>query len=92
MSAPSPEEIIQAQRWLTEAGEELAVAAVIAADPELPGRVSCFHAHLAAEKAMKALQIRRGVLIRKIHNLVQLASQLPEEDQRSFEFSDLSTC
>ncbi len=89
MCAPSPEELAEAQRWLEEAGEELAVAAVIAADPELPGRVSCFHAHLAAEKALKVLQIWRGVLIRMVHNLVQLARQLPDEDQRRFDRSDL---
>ncbi len=46
MSAPSP--------------EELEVAAYVAGAPRLPGRVVCFHAHLAGEKAMKSLEIRRG--------------------------------
>ncbi|MGH9070013.1 MAG: HEPN domain-containing protein [Acidimicrobiales bacterium] len=89
MSVPSPEELVEARRWLKEAGEELAVATVIGGNPELPGRVACFHAHLAGEKALKALQIRRGVVIRKVHNLVQLAAELPAGDQPRFEGRDL---
>ena len=89
MSAPSPEELNEADRWLREAKEELAVAAHVHSDSQLPSRVVCFHAHLAAEKALKALQIRRGVLVRKIHNLAQLVRELPEEDRGRFDSSDL---
>jgi HEPN domain-containing protein len=53
MSAPSPDDLTEAERWMREAEEELAVAVRIASEPDLPGRVACFHAHLAAEKATK---------------------------------------
>lgn len=65
MSDPSPEDLVEAARWIREAKEELAVAARIASEPNLPGRIACFHSHLAAEKAIKSLQIRRGVPVRK---------------------------
>jgi HEPN domain-containing protein len=89
MSEPSPEELAEADRWLREAGEELAVAERIASDEELPGRAACFHAHLAAEKALKSLQIRRGVVVRKVHNLAALADELPQGDQQRFDDADL---
>lgn len=90
MSDPSYEDLTEAERWMREAEEELAVAARIASEPDLPGRVSCFHAHLAAEKAIKSLQIRRSVPVRKIHNLVQLVRELPAEDSGLFEAADLN--
>lgn len=44
---------------------------------------------MAAEKALKALQIRRGVVVRKVHNLAVLADELPQGDQRVFDDADL---
>jgi HEPN domain-containing protein len=82
MSDSSPEDLAEATRWIQEAEEELAVAARIASEPDLPGRVACFHAHLAAEKAIKSLQIRRAVPVRKIHTLVKPVRELPVEDSR----------
>jgi HEPN domain-containing protein len=90
MSDPSPEDLAEAARWMREAEEELAVASRIASEPDLPGRVACFHAHLAAEKAIKSLQIRRAVPVRKIHNLVQLVRELPVEDSRGLAQADLN--
>lgn len=55
----------EAGRWEREAGEELRAAQVIAEHSEVPDRVAGLHAHLAAEKAMKALLIRRGVVLRR---------------------------
>lgn len=89
MSGPSPEELIEAAHWLRESEEELRVAERLVAEVDLPGRIACFHAHLAAEKALRALQIRRGVPVRKTHNLVGLAEELPSADAASFEDSDL---
>ena len=62
----------EARRWEREAREELRAAQEIAEHGEIPGRVAGFHAHLAAEKAMKALLIRRGVVLRRIHDLVAM--------------------
>lgn len=55
MSGPSPEELAEADGWLREAKEEFAVAAHVHSDSQLPSRVVCFHAHLAAEKALKSI-------------------------------------
>ena len=87
LSIAVPEELNEADRWLREAKEELAVATHVHSGSQLPSRVVCFHAHLAAEKALKSLQIRRGVLVRKIRNLAQLVRELPEEDRGRFDFS-----
>lgn len=70
-----PAELAEADRWQREADEELRTAEVIAAHDEIPGRVAGFHAHLAAEKALKALLIRRDVGVRRIHDLVELHSR-----------------
>ena len=39
---------------------------------------------------MKALQIRRGVLVRKVHNLVELVRELPASDQQRLDQADLN--
>lgn len=46
--------------------------AELAADDDIPPRLAAFLAHLAAEKALKAALIARGIAIRKIHDLVEL--------------------
>lgn len=48
-----------------------------------------FHAHLAAEKAVKAVLIRLGVEVPRIHDLVGLHRLLPESEQARFDGSDL---
>lgn len=58
-----PPEHDEADRWWCEAGEELRAAEVIAGHSELPDRVAGCHAHLAAERALKSLLIRRGVAV-----------------------------
>lgn len=62
MNEQPPEAIDEARRWLGEASEELDVADVLAAETKLPARAACFHAHLAAEKALKGLLIARDVV------------------------------
>lgn len=84
----SPDEA-EASRWEREAGEELRAAELISEHSEIPDRVAGFHAHLAAEKAMKALLIRRGVVLRRIHDLVELQRLLPTEDGGESDLADL---
>lgn len=79
----------EAERWAREADEELRAATVIAEHVEIPGRVAGFHAHLAAEKAMKALLIRRGVALPRIHDLIELQRLLSIEDGDGFQVADL---
>lgn len=79
----------EARRWLDEAHEELNVVAHLKRDTSLPARVACFHANLAAEKALKALLIARGVVLRRLHDLIALHMLLPEIDQERFDAADL---
>lgn len=88
MSDRPPEED-PASRWRREASEELRAAEVVAAHDEIPDRVAGFHAHLAAEKALKSILIERGIEVPRIHDLIGLRRLLPDMDQGSFEAVDL---
>ena len=90
MSVQSPEGD-DASRWRREASEELRAAEVVAAHDEVPDRVAGFHAHLAAEKALKSLLIERGIEVPRIHDLVGLHRLLPGTDQVRFDPADLET-
>ncbi|MGH8907308.1 MAG: HEPN domain-containing protein [Egibacteraceae bacterium] len=67
-----PPDAGRARRWLGEAAEDLEAARRIAADEELPARLACFLAHLAAEKTLKASLIDLDVPFRKTHDLIEL--------------------
>jgi HEPN domain-containing protein len=88
MTDPQPD-LDLASRWLREAAEELRAAEVVAGHDELPDRVAGFHAHLAAEKALKAVLIRLGVEVPRIRDLVGLHRLLPESHQARIDESDL---
>ena len=91
MTALPPEDAAttEAHRWMGEAHEELSVASYLNQDDSLPARAACFHAHLAAEKSLKALLIARGVVLRRLHDLLALRALLPLEDQERFDLADL---
>jgi HEPN domain-containing protein len=90
MSEAPPEAAAESRRWFTEAHEELAVADVLRADGKLPARAACFHAHLAAEKALKALIIARGIELRRTHDLAYLRTIVPIDDAGRFDVNDLA--
>lgn len=90
MSDPPPEER-SASRWRREAAEELRAAEVVGAHDDVPHRVAGFHAHLAAEKALKSLLIELGIEVPRIHDLVGLHRLLPVADQARFDPADLDT-
>lgn len=90
MSGQRPEED-SASRWRREASEELRAAEVVAAHDEVPDRVAGFHAHLAAEKALKSLLIELGIEVPRIHDLIGLHRLLPVADQTRFDPADLDT-
>lgn len=77
MSEPS-----DPQRWLRYARDDLAAARTLLSDDSLPGRLACFHAHQAAEKALKASLVAAGIEFRKTHDLVVLA-ELQSEPLRA---------
>lgn len=90
MSGLSPDPVGEARRWLGEAAEELAVAEVLAGDTRLPARAACFHAHLAAEKALKGLLIARAVVVKRSHDLAYLRGLLDPVDSDRFDVDDLA--
>lgn len=91
MTETPPDPADEANRWLGEAHEELAVAHVLADDDRLPARAACFHAHLAAEKALKALLILRDVRLMFSHDLALLTGMLAADDAALFDVGDLAT-
>jgi HEPN domain-containing protein len=79
----------EARTWFAQAAEDLTAARHLAADPDMPPRLAAFLAHLAAEKALKATLIARGIAIRKIHDLVALQACLAAEDAASVLSDDI---
>ncbi|MGH8908612.1 MAG: HEPN domain-containing protein [Egibacteraceae bacterium] len=88
MSGP-PEPGDEAFRWLGQATEDLDTARHIQGNPELPARMPCFPAHLAAEKSLKALLIRARMPFPKSHDLVRLYELLPSDRGPELELADL---
>jgi HEPN domain-containing protein len=72
-----------------EADEELRVAISLHRDESLPARAACFHAHLAAEKALKGLLIERSIVLPRVHDLLALHAMLAIDDQQLFTAADL---
>ena len=62
----------EARRWLANVEDDLHAMRAVDRDPESPGRMVCFLAHLIVEKALKAALIDGGVPFRKTHNLLVL--------------------
>lgn len=84
---PDPQS--EARTWLDQAAEDLTAARHLASNPDMPARLAAFLAHLAAEKALKATLIARGIATRKIHDLVALQACLPAEDAASVLSDDI---
>lgn len=80
----------EARRWLDQAAEDLAAARVLAEHDDLPARAACFHAHLAAEKALKACLIAAGVAFKKVHDLGEILALLPSEVAGDLDPGDLA--
>lgn len=76
---PGPDRLAAlARRWLSKARTDLALATVVLEQaPEMEGWAACFHAQQAAEKALKAVLVARGVEPPFVHNLVALRALLP---------------
>jgi HEPN domain-containing protein len=62
-----------AKAWLARAHDDLRSARIRLRRPdEMSAEIGAFHAQQAAEKAMKAVLIRRGVAIPRTHDLEEL--------------------
>ena len=85
----TPDASVAAARWLDGAAEDLEAARVLLGAGQSP-RIACFHAHLAAEKALKALIITVGHRPPRIHNLLELSGQLSERLEARFDAAALA--
>jgi HEPN domain-containing protein len=79
----------EARRWLAQADEDLLTARHIAANPDLPARIACFLAHLAAEKALKAYLIAAAAPFSKTHDLADLRALIPTDAEIGIADADL---
>lgn len=69
-----------ARRWLSKARTDLALATVILEQgPDMDPWIGCFHAQQAAEKALKAVLVARGMEPPYTHDLGALAAVMPED-------------
>lgn len=62
---------------------------MLAEHEELPARGACFHAYLAAEKALKAGLIASGVPFKKVHDLAEIRGLLPPGRADAVDVADL---
>ncbi len=67
-----------ADEWLKFAGADLRAARLLLADTAVPSRIACFHAHQAAEKALKAALVEESTPFRKTHDLIVLVGLLAQ--------------
>ena len=69
------------REWLVKATEDLAVAELVLRS-DVPARwAACFHAQQAAEKALKALLVARGIDFPRTHALERLIDLLDAEGE-----------
>ena len=76
--------------WLRYARSDLELARVVRPD-EVLFEGLCFHAQQAAEKALKAVLIAKGVPPPKTHNIRTLLDLLPQEDIAPQEIEDAAS-
>ena len=75
----SPDVYRAARAWTAKAEEDRQTLAILTAHPDAPPASVCFHAQQAAEKAIKAVLTGAGRPFPKSHDLVLLATLLPDD-------------
>jgi HEPN domain-containing protein len=90
MSTPDRRRAL-ARRWLANARTDLTLASVILEQgPDMDPGACCFHAHQAAEKALKAVIVGQGTEPPSIHNLVALRALMPPDLDVGTSIADLA--
>ncbi|MGC8633407.1 MAG: HEPN domain-containing protein [Candidatus Limnocylindrales bacterium] len=74
---PTGDTLGEARQWLVRAEEDLTGATAMFERDDVAPRLACFLAQQAAEKALKARLIMRGVAFPRIHDLLALRALLP---------------
>ena len=62
--------------WLRHAQSDLRAGVLLGADPHVMREQACFHFQQAAEKALKAVFVWRGIDFPRTHDLAQLVTLL----------------
>jgi HEPN domain-containing protein len=75
---PNAERDAEVLRWISGAREDLRAAAAVLRAPGFVPRHACFWAQQAAEKAIKAVLVYRGITFRRIHDLDALRKLIPD--------------
>lgn len=76
------------QQWLDKAADDLGVAELVLGSANAALWAACFHAQQAAEKALKAVLVARGIDFPRTHTLARLALLLGA-DAGAFDQSEL---
>ena len=58
--------------WIAKASNDLLCISNNLNDPQIPWDAVCFHAQQAAEKALKAYLVSRGLVVARTHNLMAI--------------------
>jgi HEPN domain-containing protein len=82
------QQLPDASRWILFAEADLRAAQLLSRDSDVAGRIACFHAQQAAEKALKALLVANNIAFRKTHDLVVLVGLLPSDLREVLEVLD----
>jgi HEPN domain-containing protein len=82
---------VEAERWLSKARDDLAVAEVVLLHQIGASWAACFHAQQAAEKALNAVLVAAGIDFPRSHALERLHALLPADASARFSVHTLST-
>jgi len=86
---PGHEAQLVARRWLATAEEDLLGATAMLERDDVAPRLACFLAQQAAEKALKARLIARGIAFPRIHDLLALRALLRSDMPAGLDNADL---
>jgi len=85
-----PEAQLEARRWLATAEEDLLGATAMLERDDVAPRLACFLAQQAAEKALKARLIGRGIAFPRIHDLLALRALMRSDMPAGLDDADLA--
>jgi len=85
-----PERILETQRWIKYASEDLHAAQIIISEPTIAHRHVCWLAQQSAEKSIKAVLIFLQIDFHRIHDLDALRNLIPDDWSVKARFPDLA--
>ncbi len=74
------EHLAEVRRWLRYASDDLRAADIYLGSGETAPHIVCWHAQQAAEKAIKALLIKKGIAFPYVHDIAHLLTLLEQTE------------